>query len=111
MLVVHSNGSKLDGDAPDLLTVLLEVLDNYLLDPEFAPYIVRNPCGSVDLGRGRFKSGERIYPEQKAVRFVGTFIDISHGFRIDTDEPKLVRVLTAAIRANKRTIEEQEILF
>lgn len=83
--VIHSNGSKWAGEAPDSIEVLLDVLGREALDPTFEEYgdfVTRREGGSV--------------------LFFGNFAKLSHVFQIDSDEPAIVAALTAAIRANQR---------
>lgn len=110
MTIIHSNGSKLAGERPDSLDTLLEIPANYRLDSETQPFITRNPRGSVDTGRGKLKFSDLIY-RNNMTRFSGNFTDISHVFRIDTNDSALIKILSAAIHANKRAIEDQEVLF
>lgn len=83
--VVYSNGSKWAGDKPDSIETLLTVLGSYVLDRTFE-------CG---------EPGQTfIYSDAGMTCFFGNFLELSHVFQIDTDEPELIERLTAAINAN-----------
>jgi len=85
MIVIHSNGSKWRGEELDSIEKLLNVLEEYALDPSFEDY------------------GNFIFDADRVVvRFWGNFYELSHVFSIDTDEDALITRLTTAIRANQR---------
>ncbi len=88
---IISNGSKWLGEPLDTIDQLCDVLAETPLDPTFEEY------------------GNFILPMDDAsdtsgmVRFWGNFFLVSHVFSIDTDDPAVIHVLTAAIRANQQT--------
>lgn len=85
--VIHSNGSKWAGDEQDSIETLLEVLAGpYVLDRIFE-------CDDDHAFIDRDD-------ETGMVRFFGNFLELSHVFSIDTDEPATIAKLTAAIDAN-----------
>lgn len=84
MTNIISNGSKWAGESPDSIETLCEALATHTLDRTFE-------------GFGNFVIADGDGP----VRFWGNFIDVSHVFSIDTDEPALIERLTALIRANQ----------
>lgn len=86
MTQVHSNGSKWMGEALDTIEDLCKVLEVHTLNPLFEDY-------------GNFASMET----EGVTHFFGNFFDVSHVFRIDTDDAPTVERLTALIRANQQT--------
>ena len=89
---IHSNGSKWAGEDPDTIEQLIAVLGREHLDPKF------------ELYGGFIQRGES-WP---GVRFFGNFENLSHVFRIDTDDPQVIQVLTTAIEANVQTPAYQD---
>lgn len=82
---IYSNGSKWAGEAPDTIDALLKVLTSAPLHRDF--------------------DGNFIYPLEDmpgTTRFWGNFETVSHVFCIDTDEPDVIKKLTAAIRKNQQ---------
>jgi len=85
--IIHSNGSKWYGELSDTIEKLLEVLAEEPLDRKFEAY--GDFCYSLeDLSGG--------------VRFFGNFFELSHVFRIDTNDLDLIKKLAAAIDTNKQ---------
>lgn len=88
MTEIYSNGSKWLGEEPDSVEVLLGVLAQTPLDPRFEQY------------------GNFVSPSESvlsATSFFGNFWEVSHVFRIDSDDPAVVGPLTQAIAANVAT--------
>jgi hypothetical protein len=79
------NGSKGAGEEPDTIAKLEERLAEYTLMPSLAPFAA--PCPS----------------DPAMSRFFGNFVDYSHSFSIDTDDPELIERLGALIKTNMRT--------
>ena len=90
--IVHSNGSKWAGQEPDSVETLLSVLNKHTLDRRFGSFWTRS------------KIGDR-WAKPGMVRFFGNFIDLSHVFSIDTDEPELIERITKAICRNRQKPE------
>lgn len=84
--IILSNGSKFAGEKPDPIEVLLERLEKHTLDPTFEKY----GNFAENIGRG-------------AIHFHGNFVDYSHVFSIETNDPEMCAKLTAAIETNKST--------
>lgn len=84
--IITSNGSKWAGQDPDTLEQLLDVLTKEPLDPTF------ERCGNFVIP-----------DDQGFVNFFGNFANVSHVFNIDSNEPREIERLTAAIRANQKT--------
>jgi len=82
---IHSNGSKWAGEEPNSLETLFENLERYTLDSVFEDY-----------GNFAHMVAGRAY-------FFGNFADLSGVFRLDTNDPALIKRLTKAIRANQAT--------
>lgn len=83
---IHSNGSKFAGEPLDTIDQLLTVLANHPLDSTFEEY-------------GNFIQRDR---SSDTVRYFGNFRTVSHVFSITTDDPRTIRRLSRAIRANQR---------
>ena len=79
---ILSNGNKWAGQAPDDLATLLDVLGRHPLEGCFAPFIRADPASP-----GR-------------VSFFGNFTNVSHVFRVVTDDPEVIATLAAAIVLN-----------
>jgi len=112
MLKIQSNGSRWAGGEPDTIETLLELLSREPLRPDFEKFGnfithpvcrgVKNPAWTWGSDAPEWINGPLIYPENPgAVRFWGNFLNVSHVFSIDTDEPEIIDRLTAAIRANQ----------
>jgi len=84
MTTIDSNGSKWYGEEPDSVPVLLDLLAREPLDPTFEEF-------------GNFIRPAEDQPG--VTRFAGGLWLRAHVFRIDTDDPEIVRALTDAIRA------------
>jgi hypothetical protein len=95
------------GEEPDALEQLFQVLASDPLDPTFEEYgnfCCGEPRAAVHLGKGEYADKGPIYPDAPGMqRFWGNFYELSHVFRIDTDEPELIERLTVAIRTNQAT--------
>ena len=85
MLDIRTNGSHFAGTPPSPLEALHTALADHTLDPTFE------------------RHGNFVEPEGAATRFFGNFWDVSHVFQVATDEPAVIRDLTARIRANQAT--------
>jgi len=111
-IYIMSNGSKWMGEEEDDLDALFTVLAETPLDPRFEPYGnfitpdpcegVRNPAWTWGNGEPQWIDGPRMYAVH-VVRFQGNFLEVSHGFAIDTNVPEIIDRLTTAIRANQQT--------
>lgn len=82
MTIIHGNGSTWAGGVPDPIEKLYEVLATHVLDRRLEPIFAQN------LDRG-------------VVLFTGNFLHLSHGFRIESDDPEVCENLFMLIRANK----------
>lgn len=109
---IEGNGSKWAGDTEDDLDELFKVLAETPLDPRWEQYgnfIMPDPCVGVrnpewtwGNGEPQWIDGPRMY-EVHVVRFSGNFLEVSHGFSIDTNVPEIIERLTKAIRDNQQT--------
>lgn len=81
---ILSNGSKWAGEKPDTIATLVRVLDAH------------------PLARRRFQGRFIEAVSHGRTEFRGNFLDASHVFCIRTDDPIVVRLLTQAIRRNRR---------
>lgn len=95
---IHSNGSKWAGESPDSIEKLIEVLKNNTIEEMFFECFSR-----------RGKDGIKWYqlcPIDKSANgnktiFFGNFEEVSHVFRIETNDPKIITPLSKAIKDNK----------
>lgn len=81
---IRANGSKMLGEASDSVEALLDVLARHPLHRTFERTFIQTLTGGV-------------------TRFQGNFLTISHVFDIRSYDPEVVRRLTDAILANRRT--------
>jgi len=103
MLDIQSNGSKWYGQEPDTIEDLIQVLNNYALDPTFEKY------GNFVNVNPQWINKEIAEKYKVCVKFFGNFSELSHVFNIITDEPEVIEVLTKAINKNLST-EEYQVL-
>lgn len=113
MTKIISNGSHWAGEEESPLASLFEVLATQPLLRSFERYgnfIQADPeiewlewQASREFPHiGRHVPGPSPYAPLMVHRFWGNFLNVSHVFSIDTDEPELIERLTAAIRANQQ---------
>lgn len=96
--IIHSNGSKWGGEAPDNIEKLIEVLKSNTIEERFF-----NSFYKLE------KQGKKWYqcsPIDKSVNgnktiFFGNFEEVSHVFRIETNDEEIISALSKAIRENK----------
>lgn len=101
MLEIFSNGSKWAGENPDSIETLCDVLTKWSLDPVFEKYgnfIQTNPEWVNPIYTEKYKG---------CTYFTGNFKTLSHVFRIVTDEPEVIKILTKLIHDNQHTEEYQ----
>lgn len=118
-ILILWNGSKWAGESPDPLSLLIQRLERYALDPVF------EECGNfASIAHGSFHhhgyqddgmyvdyyedTGPMFDDAPYAVIFFGNFLKLSAGFSIVTDDPEIVEVLLEAIRTNQRSTAYQE---
>lgn len=109
MLEIKSNGNKWIGTdtpwrtvEPETIEALVEVLKQYPLDPSFEKYgnfIDHNPQFIKPAAQAKYAG---------CTAFFGNFYTYSHVFRIYTDEPEVIEMLSTAIRANLSTKEYRQ---
>jgi len=97
MLEIQSNGSKWNGQEPDSINELIQVLNNYSLDPTFEDY------GNFVNNNPEWLKKEATEKYQGCTKFFGNFSPISHVFNIITDDAEIIEALTEAINNNKST--------
>lgn len=103
---IMGNGSKWAGEEEDDIDKLLEVLAKYRLDDRLGPEFytvnvcrgVRNPDAN---GTRQWIDGPRLYECEGVYRFCGNFLEISHGFSIDTNHMPTIDALVTALEANR----------
>jgi len=97
MTTIHSNGSRWYGQAPATIDELIVVLSTHEIEKYwFAPYNANqygkpnwtNHCPISVLENGNHE-------------FFGNFSELSHVFRIETNEPEVIQALADAIQANE----------
>ncbi|MEX0313442.1 MAG: hypothetical protein AB3N18_04635 [Allomuricauda sp.] len=105
--IIHSNGSKWAGESPDSIDKLIELLKVYTIEERFFHQytdqimqgeiwidVKRNLCPiSIDDDGIIYQKGMHV--------FFGNFEEVSHVFRIETNNPDLIESLTNAIKCNK----------
>ncbi len=81
---IRANGSKMLCERPDDIDTLLRLLAQHPLHRTFERTFIQTLTGGV-------------------TRFQGNFLTISHVFDIRSNDPEVVKCLTDAILANRRT--------
>jgi hypothetical protein len=99
MLEILANGSKWHGQQPDTIDQLIKVLNNHVLDPRFEDY------GDFIDSNPEWVKQEYQEKYEGCTMFFGNFLEVSHVFRVITDEQNIIDRLTKAILANKQTDE------
>lgn len=100
MLEIIGNGSKWAGSQQDPIEVLYDVLAAHPLDSRLAPFVRPDLADSyLDKEAGKREA------VPGAFWFTGNFVEISHGFRIRTDDPKVIDRLNRLIEANISSVE------
>lgn len=97
--LIISNGSKWAGQAPDNIETLLDVLEDYILDPMFERYGIFHCVENNPI------------LEPGADRFSGNFQRLSHCFDIVTIDPDVSAALKTAIKNNLQSEEYQRQAF
>lgn len=101
---IESNGSKWAGESPDSIEKLLEVLKEHTIEERFFSSwwtAGKHPkqhwhCPVNYIGK------EKELPSYEGwTRFFGNFEEVSHVFRITSNDPEVVELLTNAIKSNK----------
>ena len=97
MTIIHSNGSRWYGQAPATIDELVAVLGTHEIEQYwFAPYDANR------YGKPNFTNHCPIQVlENGNHEFFGNFSELSHVFRIETNELEVIQTLTAAIQANE----------
>lgn len=96
--IIHSNGSKWGEESPDSIDKLIEVLKENTIEERF-----------FESFSTRTKDGVKWYqlcPIDKSANgnktiFFGNFEEVSHVFRIETNDPKIIIPLSKAIKKNR----------
>ena len=107
--IIHSNGSKWNGQKPDTIDQLIEVLKTETIEEHFFfKFKKRFGDGTFEwvVGCPIDKIGKNEY------RFFGNFERLSHVFRIDTTDKAVIAKLKTAIVNNpgwKRGIENLKV--
>jgi len=94
--IIHTNGSKWAGEAPDSIDKLIERLSMYTIEERFFSKFQR--------GYGKDKKRYTLCPiskEDGMYMFFGNFLEISGVFRIETNDPAVINQLKPAIMNNK----------
>ena len=97
--IIHSNGSKWIGESLDSIDQLIEVLASHTLDPKFEQY----GCFVQTDNEISWPDGSPDHWTPAMYQFFGNFLELSHVFRIDSDDPDVKRRLCAAIHDNRQT--------
>ena len=95
MTVIHSNGSRWNGQPLATIDELIEVLKNETIEESFFRQF------TVQEGYERIiKNHCPVKIENGVAHFFGNFEQVSHVFRIDTDDAELIERLSKAIKEN-----------
>jgi hypothetical protein len=95
---IHSNGSKWNGQEPDSIDFLInERLNKYTIEERFFSFYEET---TKEKGKTKVNFCP-ITEKETHVNFFGNFEEYSHVFRIDTDDPEIIKKLTQAIKNNK----------
>ena len=98
--IIHSNGSKWAGQEPDGIDKLVEVLGKHAIEKRFfGPFTVEERKGEEVVDVTHYFCP--IKQNGDDTRFFGNFEDLSHVFRIDTNDPEVIDKLTMAIKSNE----------
>jgi len=96
---IHSNGSKWAGEKPDTIDFLInERLNKYTIEERFFQ-TWKDKTDIKNIKLLNFCPISNIEPNE--VKFFGNFEEYSHVFRITTNDPKIIKKLTEAIKKNK----------
>lgn len=98
MTNIISNGSKWVGEKPDSIEKLLEVLRENTIEERFFFWYQTNPFSKQ---KPKYEFVTPIGIRNGIHTFFGNFEEISHVFRIETDDQDIVSLLTNAIKENK----------
>lgn len=101
--IIYANGSKYAGQDPDDLETLFGVLATEPLNPLFEHY-----GDFCEDGGHAFDTLEHNERWRGYWLFHGNFLNVSHVFRVYTNDASVADRLLAAIRANKATDAYQE---
>ena len=85
--LIHYNGSKWNGQEPDSVDRLIEMLSHHPIGAWFFKEGVGHMAPDSDLGRG-------------TIRYFGNFEDVSHAFCIETNDADVIRRMNAAVRTS-----------
>lgn len=93
--IIRYNGSKFAGEPADGIDRLIDLLEREPLNPKFEHYgfflePIRQPCEWSKL------SGDGVF-------FAGNFLNYSHAFAIESDEPDVIDRIASAIAKNVKS--------
>lgn len=98
MTNIISNGSKWAGERPDSIEKLLEVLRDNTIGERFFFWYQTNPNQKE---KPKYEYATPISIRSGIHTFFGNFEEVSHVFRIETDDLEMIATLTNAIKENK----------
>ena len=87
-IIIHSNGSKWGGESPDSIKKLIEVLKDNTIEERFFECFCKKDRDGVKW--------YQLSPIDKSANgnksiFFGNFEEVSHVFRIETNDPKIIK--------------------
>lgn len=91
---IHSNGSKWYGQEPDSIKKLIEVLKANTIEESFFTHFKHDGKQYQHCPIDNSINGENVI-------FFGNFEEVSHVFRITTNDPQIIEKLSKAIKENK----------
>lgn len=90
--IIHSNGSKWMGQKPDPISKLIEVLKKQTIREDFfETYFTKNK---------KYVMNPITKNSDGSVTFFGNFEEVSHVFRIETNDMSIIANLTKLIKKN-----------
>lgn len=95
--IIHSNGSTWHGQRHKTIDELIEVLKTEIIEERFfSRYSVKTSPLTVE-----YRNHCPISENNGMTHFFGNFEALSHVFRIDTNDKKIITKLTKAIKKNE----------
>ena len=103
--IILSNGSHFAGEEVDTIDELLEVLKTETIEERFFEKYRTNRYDQAP----KFKNQCPISKRDGITQFFGNFERVSHVFRIETDDNKIIKKLSTAIKQNDGWIKYYKI--
>jgi len=98
--IIYSNGSKWNGQDPDSIDKLIEILSSHIIEESFFTSYRSNPYESEKPAEYANLCPIKKNEEGNTI-FFGNFEELSHVFRIETNDQDVINKLSTAIKNNK----------